>query len=166
MQIQYDTNYRIEGHNALVLTRFKFYFNREDHILLEQFPEDKFEVFLELSPDRFETCSDNFQHDRGGLPESMHILRFSLSKNNPQEGLEPDVPPTWETEEYSITQSMPRDNSLDPLGLIEILKTEASDAMKEASSIAQRRIGKFPSAPQYHAIEDIEYKRASKEVGD
>ena len=158
MQIEYNTNYRFEGHNTLVLTRFKFYFNREDHILLEQFPEDTFEMLLELSHHTFESCSDNFQHEYAGSPGSAHFLKFSLAKNNPREDPGPVAAPSWETEEYSITENMPGDNKLDPLKLIESIKSQATGVMKDAGITARRKISSVPSAPQYHAIEDIKYK--------
>lgn len=157
MQIEYDINYRFERGEVLFVRRFKFYFNVDDHILLEQFPTDVFGIHLEISPVRYKDCSKSINHRQDELPHKTHHLTFSLDKRSYREPLQTTDEPSWVTEEYSVTEKAPLINGLNPMDLIEQVKSQAATRMGETAAEAGGQISKALTSPQFHTIDTIDY---------
>ena len=158
MQIEYNTNYRFERRDVLFITRFRFYFNLEDHTLLEQFPTEAFEIHLAISPTRYEDCSRSINHRQDELPHLTHHLKFSLDERSYREPVDAADERTWVTEEYSITQKARLINGLNIMDLINEVKSQASTLMSEAAEKAEKQLEKAHSRPQFHKIDPIDYR--------
>ena len=161
MKFEYDTNYRFERGEVLFITRFRFYFNVRDHLLLEHFPEDSFVIHLELTPARFVSCSKNIEHKHDDPPNLTHNLKFSLATRSYREPLSTDDEPSWVTEEYSVTQKAPLINGLNIMDLINDVRSQASTKMREVAGEAEGHLRKAHSRPRFHIIDTIDYRRDS-----